>query len=631
MKSYLTGITAGLLMVAAPHAAVAQYPGQTEDLLKVDIRIPLEALAFDYTDVRLLDGPFKHAMETDQRWLKQADVNCFLHSFRVNAGIATNAPALGGWESLDCEVRGHTLGHFLSALALMYASTQDEQYRTKGEELVKGLAECQQALNRDGYLSAFPEYFIDRAIKGEQVWAPWYTLHKMYAGMLDQYTLCGNEQAREVLEGMCEWAYRKLKPLTYEELQRMLLAEFGGMPEVLYNIYAVTGDPRCKELAGMFYHEQILSPLAERRDSLAGIHANTQIPKIIGEARNYELTGCPRSETIAEFFWDAVLHDHTYVTGGNSDCEVFNPAGKFSDYLSEHTTETCNTYNMLKLTRHLFTWKALPIYADYYERALYNHILSSQSPVSGGVTYYHTLHPGSAKYFQHPFCENTCCIGTSFENHAKYGESIYYRTPDNKGLYVNLFIASELNWEEKELTFRQETRFPDETSTTLTIAHAPTSGVRMSLLLRYPAWAVSGVTVRVNGRKQSVRETPGSYIRLDRNWKQGDEITLEMPMSLHVECMPDNPNRGAILYGPIVLAAELGKREASEGNPTIPGLRIAPDYAPEKWLRPVEGQPLTFRTVGAGSPEEITLSPLFRNYDRHYTVYFDFSGIEKPE
>ena len=628
MKTDLKYTIAGFLLGMAPMAAVAQYPGQLEEKTKIDVCVPLQASSFDYSDVRLLDGPFKHAMETDQRWLKQADVNCFLHNFRVNAGIATGAPALGGWESLDCEVRGHSLGHFLSALALMYASTQDEQYRTKGAELVKGLAECQQVLGRGGYLSAFPEYFIDRAIMGEQVWAPWYTLHKMYAGMLDQYTLCGNEQARKVLEGMCEWAYNKLKPLSREELQRMLLAEFGGMPEVLYNIYAVTGDPHCKELAGMFYHEQILDPLAARQDSLAGIHANTQIPKILGEARSYELTGCPRSETIAEFFWDAVTRSHTYVTGGNSDHEVFNPAGKLSDYLSEYTTETCNTYNMLKLTRHLFTWKALPVYADYYERALYNHILSSQDPVSGGVTYYHTLHPGSAKGFQFAFVNNTCCVGTGYENHAKYGEAVYYRTSDDNGLYVNLFIASELNWQEKELTLRQETAFPDEASTALTVVHAPASGIRMPILLRYPAWATSGVTVRINGRKQRVRETPGSYIELDRNWKQGDKITFEMPMSLHVEYMPDNPSRGAILYGPIVLAAELGKRGASEGNPTVPKLRVKPYRTPEEWLEPVEGKSLTFRTLNAGEPDEITLSPLFRNYDQHYTVYLDFSGAE---
>lgn len=612
------------LFFVIPVGAFAQYPGQIEKLTKVDVCVPLKAVAFNYSDVRLLDGPFKRAMEVDQHWLKEADVNRFLHNFRVMAGIKTTAQAFGGWESLDSELRGHSLGHFLSALALMYASTGDEQYRVKGVELVEGLAECQQVLGTSGYLSAFPEHFIDRAIQGgDVVWAPWYTLHKMYAGLLDQYTLCRNQQAYKVLMNMCDWAYNKLRPLAEEDLQRMLLAEFGGMPEVFYNIYAVSGDIRHKELAEMFYHYRILDTLAAKKDSLAGLHANTQIPKVIGEARGYELAGNRKSADIAVFFWNTVVNNHSYVTGGNSDKEVFSKPRELSGNLSEKTTETCNTYNMLKLTRHLFTWEALPLYADYYERALYNHILSSQDPVSGGVTYYHTLHPGGAKHFHFPFRDNTCCVGTGYENHAKYGEAIYYRTADRKGLYVNLFIASVLNWKEKGLVLHQETDYPDKASTKLTITAAPVEGVRMPMMLRYPSWAVKGVTVKINGKKQSVRKFPGSYIRLDRLWKQGDVITMEMPMSLHVECMPDNPDKGAILYGPVVLAAELGKKTDLKGNPQIPVLAGASKDI-EKWLKPVEGQSLTFRTEGVGQPEDVVLSPLFRNCDQHYTVYFDF-------
>lgn len=601
----------------------AQYPGQNVSLMKVKTDIQLEALAFDYSDIELLDSPFKRAMEVDQCWLKEADINRLLHNFRVNAGLRTNAPALGGWESLDCELRGHSLGHFLSALALMYAATNDNQYRTKSEELIKGLAECQQTLGKSGYLSAFPEYFIDRAIKEDVVWAPWYTLHKMYAGLLDQYILCKNKLAYGVLMKMCDWAYGKLKPLSHAELQRMLKSEFGGMSEVFYNIYAITGERKHKELAEMFYHEQILNPLAEGKDSLAGIHVNTQIPKVIGEARGYEIIHNQKSAKIATFFWNTVVNDHSYVTGGNSDKEIFNKPGELSEHLSVNTTETCNTYNMLKLTRHLFTWDALPIYADYYERALYNHILSSQDPVSGGMTYYHTLHPGGAKHFHFPFRDNTCCVGTGYENHAKYGEAIYYRTGDQKGLYVNLFIPSVLNWKEKGLVIRQETAYPDEASTTLTIVEAPVSGSQMLVMLRYPSWATNGVTVRVNGKKQSVKKNPGSYIRINRIWQQGDIITMEMPMSLHIEYMPDNENRGAILYGPIVLAAELGKKSGSKENPQVPVL--TGDFRKiEKKIKPVEGKTLTFRTEGAGSSKDVILSPLFRNNDQHYTVYFDF-------
>lgn len=601
----------------------AQYPGQNDGLIKIKTDVRLQALAFDYADVELLESPFKRAMEVDQRWLKEADVNRLLHNFRVNAGLRTNAQNLGGWESLDCELRGHSLGHFLSALALMYSSTGDEQYRTKGMDLVKGLAECQQTLGKDGYLSAFPEHFIDRAVKEDIVWAPWYTLHKIYAGLLDQYLLCNNELAYKVLMKMCDWAYTKLKPLSHAELQQMLKSEFGGMPEVFYNIYAITGDKRHKELAEMFYHEQILNPLVAGKDSLAGIHANTQIPKVIGEARGYELTHNPNSKKIATFFWNTVVNNHSYVTGGNSDKEIFYKSKELSEHLSENTTETCNTYNMLKLTRHLFAWDAQPVYADYYERALYNHILSSQDPVTGGVTYYHTLHPGSGKHFHYPFRDNTCCVGTGYENHAKYGEAIYYKTNDQRGLYINLFIPSVLNWKEKEFMIRQETSFPDEASTKLMITRAPSQGIQMPLMLRYPSWAINGVVVRVNGKKQSVKRTPGSYIRISRTWKEGDIITMEMPMSLHIEYMPDNKSRGAILYGPIVLAAELGKKNDSKENPRVPVL-ITDSKRIENWLKPVEGEKLTFRTEGVGKPQDVTVSPLFRNNDQHYTVYFDF-------
>lgn len=612
------GLLAGISTIA-----YAQYPGQTENLMKVKTCVPFKAKAFDYEDVKLLDGPFKRAMEIDQRWLKEADVDRLLHSFRVMAGIKTHAQPLGGWESLDCELRGHSLGHFLSALALMYASTHEELYRLKGEQLVKGLAECQQVIGRDGYLSAFPEYFIDRAIQGgDVVWAPWYTLHKLYTGLLDQYTICGNKQAYEILKGMCNWAYKKIKPLTGQELQRMLLAEFGGMPEVFYNIYAITGDSRHKELAEMFYHAKILEPLAEHKDSLAGIHANTQIPKILGEARSYELTGNSKSRDIASFFWNIVVHDHSYVTGGNSDKEVFCEPRKLSENLSENTTETCNTYNMLKLTRHLFIWDTLPIYADYYERALYNHILSSQDPVSGGVTYYHTLCPGGFKKYHYPFRDNTCCVGTGYENHAKYGEGIYYLATGQKGIFVNLFIPSVLNWKEEGVVIRQETDFPDKAAIKLVIDSASVDGVRMSMMLRYPLWALDGVVVKVNGKKMKVKKNPGSYITVERVWKQGDEITMEMPMSLRVEWMPDNADKGALFYGPILLAADLGK--VSEAN----AIQI-PDLSGDRknlknWIVPVEGTPLTFRVLSGQGYKSVFLGPLFRMNDNRYNVYFDF-------
>lgn len=608
-------------LVCVPAITWAQYPGQNEDLMKVKVMVPLKAEAFDYSDVRLLDGPYKQAMEIDQKWLKTADVDRFLHSFYVTAGLRTDARAFGGWESLDTELRGHSTGHMMSALALMYAQTGDVQYKEKGEKFVAGLAECQSALGASGYLSAFPENLINRAIEGKTVWAPWYTLHKIYQGLIDQYVLCGNQQAFEVVDKMCDWAYNKLHSLDNKQLQRMLSCEFGGMPETFYNMYALSGKERDKELAEMFYHEYILNPLANGEDKLGGNHANTQIPKAVAEARGYELTAAKKEHDIAEFFWNTVLKNHTYVTGGNSDSEYFGPAGKLSDRLGQNTTETCNTYNMLKLTRHLFTWDADPKMADYYERALYNHILSSQDPVSGGVTYYHTLRPGSMKDFNMPFRDHTCCVGTGYENHAKYGEAIYYRGEGDKSLFVNLFIASELTWKEKGLKIKQETKFPDESSTTLTVnVDKP---LTMPIYVRYPGWATKGVTVTVNGKKFKVKTKPQSYIEINRTWNSGDKIEMTMPMSLSLEAMPDNPRRAALLYGPIVLAAQLGDKELDEEF-GVPVLVDASMKNLEKWIKPVEGKSLTFKTEGVGRPKDCELAPLFRTNHERYTVYFDF-------
>lgn len=621
MEPYCHIVALALSVLGGMQFCSAQYPGQLGDMMKASLQMQPKALAFDYADVRLLDGPFMRAMETDRKWLDEADADRFLHAFKVNCGIRTGAQSLGGWESLDCEVRGHTTGHLLSALALMYAATGDETYRAKGGDIVEGLAECQRVLGDSGYLSAFPEYFIDRAIKQDTVWAPWYTLHKLYAGLYDQYTLCGNRQAMDVLLKMCDWACDKLEPLGHNEMQRMLTSEFGGMPEVLYNVYGITGNVRYKTLADKFYHDEILNPLAAGRDSLAGIHVNTQIPKVIGEARGYELTGNERSREIATYFWDAVVSAHTYVTGGNSDREVFSQPYKLSEQLGENTTETCNTYNMLKLTRHLFTWNASSKYADYYERALYNHILSSQDPVSGGVTYYHTLPPGSHKVYHYPFKDNTCCVGTGYENHAKYGEAIYYRTPDDKGLYVNLFIASELDWAGKGLRLRQETNFPDEGSTRLHIIDAPSGRCEVALYLRCPSWAEAGgdVIVKVNGKRVKASCTVGSYIEVKRTWKCGDVVTMELPMTLHIETMPDNGQRCALLYGPIVLAIDMG----TEAGRSIPTIDVDKRRLVE-WLIPVEGEKLTFKmTPKTGDGETLIFKPLFRINEHNYSVYFD--------
>ena len=337
-------------------AALSQYVGQFSSYQTIKPQIHAKAYSFDLQDVKLLDGRFKDNMERDGKWLLSIDNNRLLHSWRVNAGLATNAKPLGGWEGLDVELRGHTMGHVLSGLALMYASTEDVAYKSKGDSLVSALAEIQQVLNQGGYLSAFPQNLVNRAIKGDPVWAPWYTLHKIMAGLIDMYQYAGNKEALEVVVKMSDWAYHKLENVSPEQLAIMHKTEFGGMIEAAYNLYAITGNVNDKKLAEFFYDHRILDPLAQKEDQLAGFHANTQIPKIIGEARGYELTGDEKEKTIADFFWQTVIDHHTYATGGNSDNEFFFAPDQISKHISRATTESCNTYNMLKLTRHLFTW-----------------------------------------------------------------------------------------------------------------------------------------------------------------------------------------------------------------------------------------------------------------------------------
>ena len=613
--------------------AFSQYVGQFSPYQKINPQIHAEAYSFDLQDVKLLDSRFKDNMERDGKWLLSIDNDRLLHSWRVNAGLATNAEPLGGWEGLDVELRGHTMGHVLSGLALMYASTGDIAYKSKGDSLVSALAEIQQVLNQGGYLSAFPQNLVNRAINGDPVWAPWYTIHKIMAGLIDMYQYAGNKQALEVVVKMSNWAYHKLENLSPEQLAIMHKTEFGGMIEAAYNLFGITGDVNDKKLAEFFYDHKILDPLAQREDKLSGFHANTQIPKIIGEARGYELTGDEKEKTIADFFWQTVIDHHTYVTGGNSDNEYFFEPDQISKHISRATTESCNTYNMLKLTRHLFTWTADVKYADYYERALYNHILASQEQETGMVTYFISYAPGTFKTYcdkEHSFW---CCVGTGFENHAKYGEGIYYH--NDNGIFVNLFIPSELTWKEKGVKLIQETRYPEEATTRLTIKEI-TNG-EMPLYIRYPSWATSGATVTINGKNVRVSQKPGSYILLNRNWKAGDKIAVTYPMSLHFVATDDNPNMAAVVYGPIVLAGDMGTEGMEAPAPfaynqldykdvAVPADIVTTlDVKGRKisdWLTPVDGKPLSFKAVGV-APKEITLIPFYQVDKQRYVLYWN--------
>lgn len=537
-------VVAGLLAMSGALTAQSVYPGQHAGKLKKETVAPMKVKSFDLKDVRLLPSRFRENMMRDSVWMASIEVDRLLHSFRTNAGVFAGREGgymtvkkLGGWESLDCELRGHTTGHLLSAYGLMYAATGSEQFKQKGDSLVNGLAEVQTALG-NGYLSAYPEELINRNIRGTSVWAPWYTLHKLFSGLIDQYLYSDNQKALEVVVRMADWAYHKLKPLDETTRQKMIRNEFGGVNESFYNLYAITGDERHRWLAQFFYHNEVIDPLKELRDDLGTKHTNTFIPKVIAEARNYELTEDENSRKLSDFFWHTMIDHHTFAPGCSSDKEHYFDPARFSKHVSGYTGETCCTYNMLKLSRHLFCWTADAAIADYYERALYNHILGQQDPQTGMVTYFLPLLSGSHKVYSTKENSFWCCVGSGFENHAKYGEAIYYH--NDKGIYVNLFIPSVVNWREKGLTLRQETDFPAEETTVLTIrAQNP---VETTVYLRYPSWS-KGVKVFVNGKKIAVKQKPGSYIAITRLWKDGDRITADYPMCLRVETTPDNPQK----------------------------------------------------------------------------------------
>src|SRR6266404_4839343 len=545
-----------LAFAAMATAAQADPLSDGSAKLKVQPVIPLKARAFPLEDVRLLDGPFKHAMDLDGQYILSLDVDRLLHNFRLNAGLPSTAQPLGGWEEPKGELRGHFVGHYMSACAQMYASTGDKRFKEKGEAVVAGLAECQKKLG-SGYLSAFPESFFDRVEARQRVWAPYYTLHKIYAGLEDMYVYCNNAQAFEVCRQFADWVIARNSKLSDPQMQAMLQTEHGGMNETLANLYALTGEKKYLDISLRFNHHRVLDPTEQQEDKLTGLHANTQIPKFIGHARQYELTAQEPLKTAATFFWNTVVKERSYVIGGHSDGEMFSAKEKLSQALGANTTETCNTYNMLKLTRHLFCWEPKAEYADYYERALYNHILASQNPETGMMCYYVPLRSGSRRNYNTPNDSFWCCTGTGVENHAKYGDSIYFHNDQN--LYVNLFIASELNWKAKGLKLRQETKYPDEASTKLLFTCE--KPVELSLQVRHPFWATQGFDVRVNGQKLPSSSQPGSFATITRTWKTGDTVDIAMPFGLRIEAFKDNADRFAFLDGPLVLAAELDTRK----------------------------------------------------------------------
>lgn len=601
-------------------------------------RIPTLAEAFPLEQVRLLDGPFLEAARTNQEYLNSLPEERLVYNFMVNAGLPTSAEPLGGWEDPKCELRGHFTGHFLSATGLTYAMTGDEAVKAKGDAIVADLAKC-QAKFPSGYISAFPESFFDRLRAGQGVWAPFYTLHKIMAGSLDMYTYCHNQQALEVAEGMARWIAHWTTGISDAHMQRILQTEYGGMNESLFNLAAISGNGGYFFTGMRFEKPAFFDPLAGHRDELKGLHVNTHIPEVIGAARRYELTAEPYYHEVASYFWDEVVGERSFATGGTSNGERWlNDAGDLSHALSDSSEECCCGYNMLKLTRHLHQWTADPRYMDYYERTLFNSRFGTEHPENGFKMYYLPLQTGYWKYFNSRFNSFWCCTGTGAEEFSKFGDSIYFHN-DNDA-FVDLFIASEVKWPEKGLTIRQETRFPDEEGTTLTIkASAPAAA---GINIRIPAWVADGGSVTLNGQKLAAFASPGSYLRIERTWADGDKLEVKLPMKLRTEALKGDPTQQAVMYGPMVLAGRLGTNGLTEQmqydsdhGETELGPRGAPvgtmavevksldDIRTAAWVEPVAGQSMTFRTVGSSNPT--TLIPLSRIFGERYGVYWKVS------
>ena len=613
------------IIAIRPAQAQSYVPEWNDARIKIKPQVTIKAYSFDLKDVKLLPGPFKQAMEADAAYLLSIEPDRLLSAFRTHSGLQAKGKMYGGWESSG--LAGHTLGHYLSAISMQYASTRNPEFLKRVNYIVSELKECQVA-RKTGYIGAIPkeDTIWAEVAKGDirshgfdlnGGWSPWYTVHKVMAGLLDAYLYCGNTQALEVCKGMANWTGETIKNLDDEKIQKMLLCEYGGMAEALTNLYAITGDKKYLGLSYKFYDKRVLDPLAKQQDILPGKHSNTQIPKIIASARRYELTNDGNDKAIANFFWQTVVNNHSYATGGNSNYEYLSEPRKLNDKLTENTTETCNTYNMLKLTRHLFAAAPSAMLMDYYEKALYNHILASQNHETGMMCYFVPLRMGGKKEYSDRFDTFTCCVGSGMENHVKYNESIYSRGADGS-IYVNLFIPSVLNYADKGITLTQETSLPDNDKTSFTIG-VP-KPVMATIRIRKPHWAVNPV-LNVNGKAQKAEIDSEGYFVLSRSWKNNDRIEFTTPENLYTEALPDNADRRAIFYGPVLLAGILGNTEPDplKGIPVF----VTSETDPNKWLAMVSKDQLSFRTKDVAQPNTVTLIPFNRTKNEYYSVYWD--------
>jgi DUF1680 family protein len=615
----------------------------------------------DLSNVRLLGGPLKQAQDITAKYLLELEPDRMLAYYRQRAGLEPKAKPYGGWDGGGRNLTGHIAGHYLSAVSLMWAATADARFKKRADYIVKELKEVQDK-HGDGYLSALEggrkcwQAVAQGNIRSggfdlNGLWAPWYVLHKTYAGLRDAYRYTGNRTALEMEIKFAEWADGILSRLTDAQTQLMLNTEFGGMNEVLADLYADTGDKRWLDLSYRFEHRSFVEPLKRHRDILEGKHGNTQVPKLVGSADRFAYAGNAGDILAASFFWDRVVQHHSFATGGHGKDEYFGKPGMLSDRVDGRTAETCNVYNMLKLTRRLFSLRPDAHYADFHERALFNHILASIDPEDGRTCYMVPVGRGVRREYGSMFRSFTCCVGTGMESHALHGYGIYYESGDK--LWVNLYAPSTAEWAAAGVTLKMDTDFPKGESATLKLTLQ--SPKELVLALRRPRWAGDGFTVKVNGQTVSedaiapLRDVPesgrqvagrpskrsGSYVELKRTWKSGDTVELTLPKTLRLEPLPDNPRRTAIMWGSLVLAGDLGPedrrgrgRGGSYDQPRVP-VFVAAERPAAEWLKPVPDKPGHFRTDGVGRERDVDFVPFYRLHRRTYGVYWDL--FTQPE
>ena len=644
------GAGAAPLLGALPLASGAA-PATRHDLESTRLR----ARPLPLSDVRLTGGPLAHAQELNARYLLALEPDRMLAFYRERAGLRPKAEPYGGWDGAGRNLTGHIAGHYLSAVSLMWAATGDTRFKERADAIVSELREVQDA-HGDGYLVALEggrRAFAELArgeirsaafdLNGE--WSPWYTLHKTYAGLRDAYRHAGNGLALEVETRFAAWAERMLASLSDAQLQQMLNTEFGGMNEVMVDLYADTGDGRWLVLADRFEHREFIDPLKRHQDNLAAKHGNTQVPKLIGSADRFAYTGDAGDFAAASFFWDRVVQHHSFATGGHGTDEYFGTPDRLSDRVDGRTAETCNVYNMLKLTRRLFALRPDAHYADFHERALFNHVLASIDPRDGRTCYMVPVGRGVTREYQDMMESFTCCVGTGMESHALHGDGLYFESEDR--LWVNLYAPSLAEWKSAGVRLEMETGFPEGETATLTVtADSPRA---LTLALRRPWWAGQGFSVRVNGepvtlRRDEEEREPGahlyawpdpvsSWVEVARTWGSGDRVEIALPKTLRAEPLPDDPRRRALLWGPLVLAGDMGQEpDPAEGE------RSEPPWAPVmvsdepvgSWLAPVAGSPGRFRTRGVGREpgaadrvRDVELLPFYRLHRRTYCAYWD--------